>query len=117
MSGFPVTCLNCGHHLQDEGETPCPKCGERRRTVHAEVRLQSTSSLRVSTTVRRMEEEIRKNWPLLSVLVGCNILSAVPSYFLSGWGSVVVNLFFIALSAVLGYYAITRVITITSETK
>jgi len=117
VAEFPVTCTKCGYQLKDENETPCPECGDSRRTVHMSARMQSTSSARVSTTVRRIEEEIRKNWPLLTVLIACDVLSVVPAYFLSGWASVAITVFFIALSTVLGYYAITRVITITSETK
>jgi len=68
-------------------------------------------------TIRKMEMEIKKNWPLVVILVLCDVVSVVPAYFLSGWASVAVTVFFIVLSTVLGYYAITRVVTITTETK
>ena len=70
-----------------------------------------------SMTIRKMETEIRKNWLLVVVLVLCDVVSVVPAYFLNGWASVAVTIFFITLSTVLGYYAITRVVTITTETK
>ena len=117
MSSFPVTCTNCGHKLRDENEKPCPNCGDNRRTVHMAARTQIGLSARVSMTIRKLETEIRKNWPLLVVLVGCDVVSVVPAYFLSGWASVAVTVFFIILSTVLGYFAITRVVTITTETK
>jgi len=68
-------------------------------------------------TIQKFEEEIKKNWPLLIVLAFLNSLSAIPAYFLSGLASVVVNFVFIVVSTVLGYYAITRVVRITTETK
>jgi hypothetical protein len=98
-------------------ETPCARCGDTRRTVHMEARSQITSSMQLSTTLRRLEVEVKKNWRLIAVLIICDIVSIVPAYFLSGWASVAVTVFFIILSTVLGYYAITRVITITTETR
>jgi uncharacterized membrane protein YvbJ len=117
MSGFPVTCTNCGHALRDENETPCPNCGDIRRTVHMAVSTQIGLTARISVTIRRVETEIKKNWLLVIVLVLCDVVSIIPAYFLSGWTSVTATVFFIILSTVLGYYAITRVITITTETK
>jgi uncharacterized membrane protein YvbJ len=117
MSGFPVTCTNCGHHLRDENETPCPNCGDPRRTVHMEATAHSVLSARVSMTIRKLETEIKKNWVLLVILILCDVVSVVPAYFLSGWASVAVTVLFILFSTVIGYYAITRVITITTETK
>lgn len=72
---------------------------------------------RISMTIQRLETEIRKNWLLVVVLVLCDVVSIIPAYFLSGWASVAATVFFIMLSTVLGYYAITRVVTITTETK
>jgi predicted RNA-binding Zn-ribbon protein involved in translation (DUF1610 family) len=117
MSGFPVTCSNCGHRLQNENETPCPNCGDTRRTVHMEARGQTISSARVGMTIHRLQTEVKKNWPLIATLIVCDLLSVFPAYFLNGWASVAVTVFFILLSTVLGYYAITRVITITKETR
>ena len=118
MSDYPVTCTNCGHLRQSEDQTPCPNCGDARRTVHAELRAQSTSSARLGpVTIQRLQTEVKKNRPLVALLIVCNLLSAVPAYFLNGWASVAVTVFFILLSTVVGYYAITRVITITTETR
>jgi hypothetical protein len=72
---------------------------------------------RISMTIRRVETEIRKNWLLVVVLVLCDVVSIIPAYLLRGWPSVAATIFFIFLSTVLGYYAITRVVTITTETK
>ena len=107
MSDCPVTCSK-GHRLQNENEAPCPICGDTRRTVHAELRSQSTSSVRLGpVTIQRLQTEMEKNWPLIAALIACNLLSAIPAYFLNGWASVAVTVIFVLLSAVLGYYAIT----------
>ena len=34
-SSPPATCTDCGHPLEPEPRTPCPKCGSERRTHHA----------------------------------------------------------------------------------
>jgi hypothetical protein len=60
MSDYPVTCSK-GHRLQNENEAPCPICGDTRRVTHKELRLQSTSSVRVGVTIHRFqtgEEEL-----------------------------------------------------------
>ena len=46
----------------------------------------------------------------------CNLISTVPAYALSGIPSVVATVIFNLLSTAIGYFAITRVITITTET-
>jgi hypothetical protein len=74
-------------------------------------------SARVSITTRKIEEEIKKNWPLIAVLVLGDVVSTIPAYFLSGWASVAVTVLFIVFSTVVGYFAITRVINITTETR
>jgi restriction system protein len=51
MAGFPVTCSNCGYQLRDENETPCPKCGDARRTIHAEGRAEARSSVSASASI------------------------------------------------------------------
>jgi hypothetical protein len=117
MAGFPVTCSHCGHPLRDADETPCPNCGHTERTVHLEAHAQVKTSARVSMTIQRLEEEVRKNWPLIITLVACDLISVIPAYFLSGWASVAITVLFIILSTALGFYAITRVITITKETR
>jgi hypothetical protein len=117
MSGFPATCDICHRELKDVSEV-CPKCGpDAAKTVHMETRAQMTMSATVRMTILKLEEEIYKNWPLLFVLIICDLISVVPAYFLSGVPSVAVTVFFIILSTVLGYFAITRVITITRETR
>jgi hypothetical protein len=54
---------------------------------------------------------------LIAVLMVGDGISTVPAYFLSGWQSVAVAFFFIVFSTVIGYYAITRVITVTTESQ
>jgi hypothetical protein len=78
---------------------------------------QAKASARVNFTIRKMTTEVKKNWPLIAILVLCDLASTIPAYFLSGLTSVAVTVFFIILSTILGYYAITRVIAITTETK
>jgi hypothetical protein len=103
------------------GRPPLPDdvapASDTRRTIPVEVHIQSTSSVSVGMTIHGLREEVKKNWPLIAALIACNLLSAIPAYFLNGWASVAVTVFFVLLSAVLGYYAITRVITITKETR
>jgi hypothetical protein len=115
MAGFPATCDRCGYALRDVEET-CPICGPAPKTVHLEARTRTGLSARVSTTTRKFEKEMKKNWPLILVLFVGNLLSAVPAYFLSGWSSVTVTLLSNVFFTFVGYYAITRVITITTET-
>jgi hypothetical protein len=115
MQGFPVTCSNCGHPLRDVHDTPCPNCGHTGRTVHLAALAHVKASAGVSMSIQRVTEEIRKNWPLIVVLVVCDLISMIPAYFLNGWKSVGTTVFFILLSTAIGYFAITRVITITKE--
>lgn len=114
-----VTCASCGHQLKDVDETPCPKCGDSRRNVHLEARTgtYAIAGASLSMTVERIKQEVKKNWPVIFILVASDALSCFPAYFFSKWTSVVVTIFFIITSTVLGYFALTRVITITRETK
>jgi hypothetical protein len=73
--------------------------------------------VRVGMTIQTLRTEIEKNWLLVVILVLCDVVSVVPAYFLSGWASVALTVFFIVLSTAFGYFAITRVVTITMETK
>jgi len=82
-----------------------------------EARAQIGLSARVSITTRKIEKEIKKNWPLITVLVLGDVVSTIPAYFLSGWASVAVTVLFIIFSTVVGYFAITRVINIMTETR
>jgi hypothetical protein len=67
--------------------------------------------------IQRITEELKKNWLLILVLLGGDMVSTIPAYFLSGWASVLVTLGFIVFSTIVGYYAITRVIHITTESR
>jgi len=110
-----TTCTNCGKSLE-EGETPCSKCGDPRRTVHLEdVQIVSKATVSLELTIKNTIVEMQRNWPLLVVLIGCNLFSMVPAYFLSGWWSVFVSFSFVLASSIVGYYAITRVVTVTIE--
>jgi hypothetical protein len=46
----------------------------------------------VRMTTRKIEQEVRKNWPLILTLVGIDLLSMFPAYLLGGWWSVGVGL-------------------------
>ena len=110
---FRVHCNDCGHELRDVNETPCPQCGSNKRTVELEARGQAMTMGAARMSRRTIEEEVKKNWPLIATVGACNLLSTIPAYFLSGIPSVVVTLAFVAITTVLSYFMITRVITIT----
>jgi hypothetical protein len=111
-----IHCTDCGHDLGNAPRnTPCPKCGSTNRTVGAVGLAAGKASVSGRGGWSTTKEEIKKNWPLIAVLALCDLLSTVPAYFLSGFLSVAVTVFFILFSTIVGYYAITRVITITTE--
>ena len=112
-----VRCSNCQYELRDVNESPCPKCGDTRKTVALEAKTQIKMSATLHMTRTKIEEEIKKNWPLIALLAGLDLFSTIPAYLLSGWQSVAVTLLFIVVSTVLGYYAITRVIRITVDSQ
>lgn len=114
MAGFPVTCDGCGYQLKDVNDI-CPNCGDAPKTVHMEATGYAAATASARMMTRKIEEELKKNWPLILVLIGIDLFSTVPDYFLSGWPSVVVSLFFVLLSTAVGYFTITRVITITID--
>jgi uncharacterized membrane protein YvbJ len=116
MAGGGVFCGNCGHELA-ENERPCSKCGDTRRVHHVTSTMHVNSKVTVTTTVQKIRREIVKNWSLIVVLVMCDLISIIPAYFWSGWPSVGATVFFILLSTGLGYFAITRMVTITRETQ
>jgi hypothetical protein len=107
-------CSSC-HHKLGENEAPCPNCGDTRRTVRHVSEIKMPVSVSLSITLQSTKEEIRKNWPLIVVLILGDLVSTTPAYFLSGWTSVAATLGFIVFSTIVGYYAITRVITTTIE--
>jgi hypothetical protein len=55
-------------------------------------------------------EETRKSWPLIVLLLVVILVAGVPSYYLSGWLSVVVSWIFSCVSAYVGYYALTKIL-------
>jgi hypothetical protein len=114
MDGSPATCDRCGHELADVHQV-CPNCGPASRTVHMEATAYARAVASVRMTTRKLERELKKNWPLILLLICIDLFSMIPAYFLSGWLSVVASLFFVLLSTAIGYYAITRVITITID--
>ena len=109
-----IYCSNCNHELR-ENESPCPKCGDTRRTFTESINMKMGSNVTVTTEIHRLRKEAQKNWPLVLVLVLINLASVIPAYFLSGLPSVLITIGCIISSTVIGYYAITRVITITIE--
>lgn len=112
MSTFPVIC-KCGYQLQDTLETPCPKCGGIERRVEMAARGTGMAKGSARMTRRKMDVEIKKNWPVLVVLFICNLVSLIPSAS-GGLGGILLSLFFIVVSSVLGYVGLTKVITITT---
>jgi 8-oxo-dGTP pyrophosphatase MutT (NUDIX family) len=57
-------------------------------------------SMRVATTTRKIEEELKKNWRLIAILVVGDAISTIPAYLLSGWWSVAVTVGFIIFSTI-----------------
>jgi hypothetical protein len=54
-------------------------------------------------------EEMRKSWPLIGLLFVVILVSGLPSYYLTGWSSVIVSWIFSGISAYVGYYALTKI--------
>lgn len=78
MGGFPVTC-ECGYQLRDVFETPCPKCGSVNRNVALEARGGAKATGRAQMTRRKMDVQISKNWPVMVVLILCNVTNSFAS--------------------------------------
>jgi uncharacterized membrane protein YvbJ len=106
-------CTNCGHEVDDVVRAPCPQCGDTRISVSAAGNINAVASVSARGSSRKLEEEMKKNWPLIAVLAAGDLLSTIPAYLLSGWASVTVTFLFIVESTILGYYAVTRVVKIT----
>jgi hypothetical protein len=113
-----IQCSECGYKL-GETQSPCPQCGSNKRTINLAVPAMEikVTAMPVQMTLQRIEEEFKKNWALIAVLTVGDMVSTVPAYFLSGWTSVAVTLAFIVFSTIVGYYALTRVVKITRETR
>lgn len=109
-------CLDCGHELPASAGVPCSECGSTNVTVAPRPGQLSFVGHAPTITMDSIKKELQKNWGLLVILIACDAISTIPAYFLSGWASVAVTVFFIFLSTFLGYLAITRVITITIVT-
>jgi hypothetical protein len=58
----------------------------------------------------KTEMKTQRSWPYIFSLIGIILLSGWPAYYLSGWDSVFVSWFFSAVSTVVGYFAITRIV-------
>ena len=111
-----IFCTHCGQERTEQTGTPCPNCGSGAITL-----VPPTAGLKwvghaPILKMRRLEQELQKNWPLIAVLLACDTVSTIFSYFLSGWVSVAATLVSILISTAVGYYAITRKITVTIET-
>jgi hypothetical protein len=63
---------------------------------------------------KKIEKTVVKNWPVLLILVVLQLISTIPGYFLSGWTSVSVTRVFVVVTSVVGFFAVTMMITITS---
>ena len=48
---YPVQCSNCGYELRDVRQTPCPKCGDTRRTVSVEARAEGRATARAEGSI------------------------------------------------------------------
>jgi hypothetical protein len=110
---FPVKCNGCGCQLNDVHDLPCPKCGCNEATVSMAARAQAASSGRAAAVGHQTIGEPKWNWPIILLLIAVILISGIPAYFLKGWTSVIVSWLFSALSAVVGYYAITKILRTT----
>jgi predicted RNA-binding Zn-ribbon protein involved in translation (DUF1610 family) len=107
-------CSNCGHEVDDLVRAPCPRCGDTRITVSAVGNINACIG-DCTWELAASRRGIKKNRPFIAVLALGDLISTIPAYFLSGWASVAVTLLFIVASTVVGYYAITRVVRITTR--
>jgi hypothetical protein len=72
--------------------------------------MQSASSGRATVVGHQTIEEMKKNLPYILLLIAVILISGIPAYIIpGGWLSVIVSWFFSALSAWVGYYAITKI--------
>jgi hypothetical protein len=107
---FPVNCNRCGYRLADVYDLPCPECGCAQATVSMEARMQSASSGRATVIGHQTIEVMKWDWPYILLLIAVILISGIPAYFLSGWPSVIVSWLFSALSAYVGFYALTKIL-------
>jgi uncharacterized membrane protein YvbJ len=115
MAGFPVTCDKCGRQLNDVNE--CPQCGPAPKTVHVQIRSQIGLTARVSMTVDRLREEIKKNWLWIVITLAIDLVSIYGAFVLTGIPSALAAVVAILVTAFTGYRAVTKVRTITRETR
>jgi hypothetical protein len=73
-------------------------------------RSMAAASGRTTMSGHKTEEKIQKSWPYIIALAAVIFVSGYPAYYLSGWASVGVSWFFSAVSTVVGYYAITKIV-------
>jgi hypothetical protein len=87
----------------------CPNCGGTAKTVY----LEALSSIQVKSRVQGIWRGINVfkewSWKAISILAIVNFVAMVPAYYLSGWWSVVATVVFSLLSAIVGYFAVTKV--------
>ena len=107
---FPVNCNGCGYQLKDVYDLPCPKCRCDQATVSMAARGQVATSGRATMEGHQTIEEMRRDWPFILLLIAVISISGIPAYFLSGWLSVIVSWLFSAISAWVGYYALTKIL-------
>lgn len=110
-------CPDCDALL--DGVPPdyaCPSCGGMRRSVEAGVQP-ATGTLRTGPIrVEVTQGAWKKNWLLVLVVAALTLGSPFLSRLLpelSGWTAVGVGEVLNLLSNVLGFYAVTRIVTIT----
>jgi hypothetical protein len=107
---FPVICKTCGYALKGVEDLPCPKCGGDQAIVQMAASSMAANSGRAAMSGHKTEERMQKSWPYVIALAALILVSGYPAYYLSGWASVAVSWFFSALSTVVGYFAITKIV-------
>ena len=108
-----VNCSVCGCELGvDSG--PCPKCGGTAKTVQLEAHSQATASGSSTVSLRKIEMAVKKDWKLICILIVMNLISVGLPYLLPpGLPSLIATVVITVASTILGYFAITKVVTIT----
>jgi hypothetical protein len=108
-----VNCSACGCELPGVDSGPCPKCGGMAKTVQLEARGQMMTSGSLKVSLRKIEMAVKKDWKLICILIVMQLIAVGLAYFLSGVASVIASVVVIIVTTIVGYFAITRVFTIT----
>lgn len=109
-----TTCTDCEALLDSvPPDYACPSCGGMHRSVTIQVPAASMHLTAGRIGVTMTQGAWGKNWPLLLVVATLTLVSPFLGLVLAGWWGVWTGLALNVLTAILGFYAITRIFTIT----